>query len=485
MSFDSATFWLVFPFALAAWWLLPWRAAKSVALVFSLVFYGWWNPWYLPLILASSLVDWVAAARIGASEDRRVRRRWLGASLGANLGLLATFKYGAFALDNADQLTRALGGAGFEVVLPWVVPVGISFYTFQTLSYTLDVYWRRIAPAASFVDFCLYVAFYPQLVAGPIVRASTLLPQLERAPRASAGRVLHGVYMCVQGLFLKVVVADNLASEVDRLMGLAAAGSPALTPAAAWLGMGYFGVELFADFAGYSAIAIGLACLLGMRFPTNFLYPLLARGPAEFWQRWHITLSTWFRDYVYIPLGGSRGGPWRTYANLAITMLLSGLWHGAAWGMLVWGGLHAAALCLERAALGRRAPSVGRGPTRTPSGLLVALAGVALTQAFVLVAWAYFRAPSLESAWRITHAMLIEPWQALVGEGDLGLASLAAPRHLVLVLPVVLMHGRRALREWGGWRESALERALVCAVMAFLLVVVRRDGAQDFLYFQF
>ncbi|MEZ6018059.1 MAG: MBOAT family O-acyltransferase [Planctomycetota bacterium] len=480
MSFDSVSFWLVFPCALAAWWLLPWRAAKAVALGFSLLFYGWWNPWYLPLILASSLVDWFAGARIAASAEQVTRRRWLALSLATNLGLLATFKYAAFALTNIDRAARALGGGGFEVILPWVVPVGISFYTFQTLSYTLDIYWRRLAPARTFVDFFLYVAFYPQLVAGPIVRASTLLPQLERPPRASAWRLQHGAYMCVQGLFLKVVVADNLAPEVDRLMSLAAAHSPALTPAAAWLGMLYFGVELFADFAGYSAIAIGLACLLGLRFPTNFLYPLLARGPAEFWQRWHITLSTWFRDYVYIPLGGSRGGPWRTYANLVITMLLSGLWHGAAWGMLVWGGLHALALCLERALRGRRAPSVGVAPLRSFGGFAGAALGIVVTQLFVLVAWVFFRAPNLADAGRIAHAMLIAPF------GDpLGWAALGHARHLVLVLPVVLMHARRGLREWCGWRETASERALVFAAMAFLLLVVRRDGAQEFLYFQF
>jgi alginate O-acetyltransferase complex protein AlgI len=481
LSFDTVSFWLVFPFALAAWWLLPWRAAKSSALVFSLVFYAWWSPWYLPLILVSSVVDWVAAARMGASDAPRARRRWLWLSLATNLGLLATFKYGAFALHNVDRVSRSLGGDGLDVIAPWVVPVGISFYTFQTLSYTLDVYWRRIAPARSFRDFFLYVAFYPQLVAGPIVRAATLLPQLERPPRASAWRVQHGVYMCVQGLFLKVVVADNLAPEVDRLMALAAASSPALTPTTAWLGMLYFGVELFADFAGYSAIAIGLACLLGLRFPTTFVFPLIARGPAALWQRWDVTLSTWFRDYVYIPLGGSRGGPWRTYSNLVITMLLSGLWHGAAWGMLVWGGLHALALCLERALLGRRAPALGRAPKRSFAGLGAAAFGILATQAFVLVAWTFFRAPTLDDAWRITHAMLIAPCSG----ASLGLDTLTDARHAVLVLPVVLMHMRRALREWARWRETAYERALVFGVMAFLLLVVRRDSAQDFLYFQF
>ena len=480
MSFDSVTFWLLFPCAFAAWWLLPWQAAKCVALLFSLVFYGWWNPWYLPLILLSSLIDWGAAQRIHASAERAVRRHWLLVSLGTNLGLLATFKYGGFALTNADRLARSLGGSGLDTVVPWVVPVGISFYTFQTLSYTLDVYWRRLAPARTFVDFFLYVAFYPQLVAGPIVRAKTLLPQFERAPRWRPARLLHGVYLCAQGLFLKVVVADNLAPEVDRLMALASADAPGLTPTAAWLGMLYFGCELFADFAGYSAIAIGLAALLGLRFPVNFLYPLAARGPAEFWQRWHITLSTWFRDYVYIPLGGSRGGPWRTYANLCITMVLSGFWHGAAWGMLVWGALHAAALCVERAWLGRRAPALGR----PPSGLLgcaAACGGIALTQAFVLVAWTFFRAPEVEHALRIVRAMLVAP----AGGAPLGLGALADARHLVLVSPVVLMHLRRLAREWLGWRESAHERAVGAALMLFLLAVVRRDNAQDFLYFQF
>ena len=480
MSFDSVTFWLLFPAAFAAWWLLPWQTAKRVALGFSLVFYGWWNPLYLPLILLSSCIDWVAAGRIHASTVSATRRLWLWLSLATNLGLLATFKYGGFALTNLDRLTQALGGTGLDTVVPWVVPVGISFYTFQTLSYTLDVYARRLAPARTFVDFFLYVAFYPQLVAGPIVRAATLLPQFERAPRWRPSRLLYGIYLCTQGLFLKVVVADNLAPEVDRLMALASVASPLLTPASAWLGMFYFGVELFADFAGYSAIAIGLAALLGLRFPVNFLYPLAARGPAEFWQRWHITLSTWFRDYVYIPLGGSRGGPWRTYANLCITMVLSGFWHGAAWGMLVWGALHAVALCCERAVLGRRAPALGRTPAGL-RGIAGALLGIAVTQSFVLVAWTFFRAPELAHAWHIVHTMLVQPFQG----SPLGLAALGDARHLVLTLPVVLMHVRRLVREWTHRRESPHERALIWAVMLFLLLIVRRDNAQDFLYFQF
>ena len=459
MSFDSVSFWLLFPAAFAAWWLLPWRAAKASALVFSLVFYGWWNPWYLPLIVASSVVDFVAARRIAVLRRDRPRsaRLWVSLSLGTNLGLLAAFKYGAFALENAGVVYSAFTGHPFEYAVPWIVPVGISFYTFQTLSYTLDVYRGRLEPTRSFLDFFLYVAFYPQLVAGPIVRARGLLPQFEQRPRTSPWRFQHGVYLCVWGLFLKMVVADNLAPEVDRLMAIAGGEPEKLTPAAAWLGMGYFGVEIFADFAGYSAIAIGLAALLGLRFPVNFVYPLLARGPAEFWSRWHVTLSTWFRDYVYIPLGGSRDGPWRTTFNLFLTMVVSGLWHGAAWGMLVWGALHGAALCVERAVLGARAPRPGDGAPGGPLVLVRRLIAIAGFQAFVLVAWSYFRAPSLEVAQTIVGAMLLGPF-----EGGLGFDSLGVPRHLILVVPVVLMHLRRLAREWGGWRETSSERALAC-----------------------
>jgi len=474
MVFDSVTFWLFFGPLLLAWWIAPLGVAKALVLAGSLVFYGWWNPAYLPLVVGSAVVDYVAAGRIAASRSDRGRRAWLSISLASNLGLLAGFKYTPLL---ATDLGPLLGWQPSEGLFDeWVVPIGISFYTFQTMSYTLDVYRRQLAPARSFGDFLLYVAFFPQLVAGPIVRAKSFLPQLERAPRWNSSRFELGMYRCVEGLFLKMVVADNLAVVVERVFDGDVASFSSI---AAWFGAIAFGAQIFADFAGYSGIAIGLAMMMGLRFPENFRAPYISAGLSEFWTRWHITLSSWLRDYLYISLGGNRGGALRTHANLMVTMLLGGLWHGASWTFVVWGGLHGLGLSIERLLRGK-----GRGQAtvgRPHGGVACArrLAAIVVTFVFVHLTWVFFRAKDFTVAAEMLQRMFVAPFVGASGGVDVSF------RFAVLLVPIILLHGAALCREWWGARTPAWLRGVAAGLMLAALVVVRRGEARDFVYFQF
>ncbi len=346
MLFNSLTFIAFFAIVLALHYApLPWRLKKFNLLIASYIFYGAWSPPFVLLLWLSTVLDWFVAKWLDQAEAPR-RRRWLlFASMAGNLGMLGYFKYGGFLLEN---FTHAMGALGMAYRAPeWdiILPVGISFYTFQTMSYSLDVYFRRAKPARSFLDFALFVTFFPQLVAGPIVRPVDLIPQFASPRVASARQFGWGWMLIVLGLFQKIVLADGfLAPVVDKVYG-AKEMLPALD---AWLGTLAFSGQIFFDFAGYTTTAIGTALALGFSIPDNFRAPYAAIGFSDFWCRWHISLSSWLRDYLYIPLGGNRQGPGRTYVNLMLTMLLGGLWHGAAWTFVVWGGLHGFYLCAER-----------------------------------------------------------------------------------------------------------------------------------------
>ncbi|MEZ6016046.1 MAG: MBOAT family O-acyltransferase [Planctomycetota bacterium] len=475
MRFDQVSFWLLFVVAWVAWRWLPFRAAKGALLVASIVFYAWWRPEYVLLLLFSAGVDFTVARRIHASDDIRARKRWLWVSLATNLGLLAFFKYTPLVVSTSIDVAGWLGADASPWALGrWVVPVGISFYTFQTLSYSLDVYRGRFVPITRFADFLLYVTFFPQLVAGPIVRAAEFLPQLARRRPLSPAALQFGVYCVLQGLFLKVVIADNLARQVERAFD--APGHLSRSPLEAWLGTLYFGAQIFADFAGYSRIAIGLAYLLGLRFPENFRYPYIARSLSEFWTRWHITLSSWLRDYLYIPLGGNRGTRARTYVNLMVTMLLGGLWHGAAWTYLAWGALHGAALGIERALGGGRTREGAQPPGRCAS--FVRIAAVFLV---VHVAWVFFRARSFEAALGVLRDMFVGPFV----EPVFGLNQLGSARHLVLLAPLVALHVAQWAHEHHGLRKTAARRMWAAVFFTLALLLIERGGAAPFLYFQF
>ncbi len=314
-----------------------WTTKKVNLLIASYLFYAAWNPPFVILLWVSTVVDWYAAQGLVKARRERARHAWMLLSVVANLGMLGYFKYGQFLLDNFTALMAAFGIAYHPAHYDIVLPVGISFYTFATMSYTLDVYLRRALPARNLLDYALFVTFFPHLVAGPIMRPTELVPQFETPRRASAQQLRFGLALMTIGLFNKIVLADSFLSHVaervydsDKIPG-------ALD---AWAATLAFSGQIFCDFAGYSTTAIGAALCLGFAMPDNFRFPYAAVGFSDFWRRWHITLSSWLRDYLYIPLGGNRHGARRTYVALMATMLLGGLWHGANWTFVAWGGLH-------------------------------------------------------------------------------------------------------------------------------------------------
>ena len=473
MTFDSVSFWIFFAVAWAAWRFLPFRAAKASALVMSLFFYAWWNPGFVVLIVFSSAVDYFVGFRLFENPNPRSKKMWVTWSLFVNLGLLAVFKYGAFAIDNSAGLAQMLGYDVDWQLTNWVIPVGISFYTFQTLSYSLDIYRGKLTPAKSFLDFFLYVAFFPQLVAGPIVRARELLPQFARRRKLSVATLQAGFKHVITGLFLKVVVADNLALAVDPAFSPDNVAN--LTPASAWLSVIYFGVQIFADFAGYSGIAIGLAYLMGLRFPENFRAPYISRGLSEFWTRWHITLSSWLRDYLYISIGGNRKGSFRTYFNLSVTMLLGGLWHGASWTFVAWGAMHGLGLVVERLMRGDE-----RKAQAQPTGVLAGAVQMFVVFIFVQTTWVFFRAADFPTAWSMLERMYVAPFV----EG-FGFAGAQQWRYMLLVAPVAGMHLLQFAREHIELRPTRAWQAASVGVFLFLLTVVERKGGVAFIYFQF
>jgi len=413
--FNSLTFLLFFALVLFFHRLpLSWRAKKKNLLVASYVFYAAWNPPFVLLLWISTLTDWYVARGIARSAAASRRRALLAVSLAVNLGLLGYFKYAGFLLDNLVVLLRMVGIA-FEPAAPDIIlPLGISFYTFQTLSYSITVYRRDAEPSNSFLDYALFVTFFPQLVAGPIVRSGDLLPQFATPRQADSRQLGWGLVLFTFGIFQKVVLADTLLAPSADLVFADAANAGALD---AWIGTLAFSGQIFFDFAGYSLCAIGTALCLGFVLPENFHYPYAALGFSDFWRRWHISLSSWLRDYLYISLGGNRIGVSRTHLNLMLTMLIGGLWHGASWHFVVWGGLHGAYLVIERGSWHFMAAATalrGRAPR-----LLAATA----TFTVVSVTWAFFRAASLRDAAHIVATMFDGTPAALVDAAGVATVS--------------------------------------------------------------
>ncbi len=471
MVFNSLTFALFFAIVLALHSLpLSWRARKIQLLIASYIFYAAWNPPFIILLWISTVVDWWAANRIATAATPWSRRSWMLVSVSANLGMLGWFKYGEFFLHNTQLL---LAGMGIDYQPPTydiVLPVGISFYTFATMSYTLDVYLKRAQPTASLLDFSLFVGFFPHLVAGPIMRPTELIPQFEIPRRANADQLRFGLFLITLGLFQKVVLADGfLAGPAESIFD--ANGPVGATDA--WMATFAFSGQIFCDFAGYSTTAIGVALCLGFAMPDNFRFPYAAIGFSDFWRRWHITLSSWLRDYLYIPLGGNRHGEARAYLALMLTMLLGGLWHGANWTFVVWGGLHGLYLCVERVLRRRFAGYV-------PGG--AALIGIALiTWMLVNLTWVFFRAPSFERAWTMLRGMFGMSVDAAPQLAGIHLLTVA-----VIVGGIVLSHWLMRVRTL----ESTLSRihpgliAVAWGLMAFAVLIEQGTG-NAFIYFQF
>lgn len=468
MLFNSGIFLQFFAAFLLLYWSvrekITWRNWLIVAA--SYLFYGWWDVRFLGLLVIASVMDYAVALWLGKTEDAQKRKWLITVSMVGNLGILGLFKYYGFFVTSFAAMAERIGWSVHLPTLEIVLPVGISFYTFQTMSYTLDVYRREIPATRSLVNFLAFVSFFPQLVAGPIERAKHLLPQFERTLVITRNDVADGIWLCLWGLFKKVVIADNLAPLVE--MAYAAPGNSGPLVMA---GTAAFAIQIYCDFSGYSDVARGLAKLLGFDLMLNFNLPYLATSIREFWRRWHISLSTWLRDYLYVSLGGNRKGSTRTAVNLFLTMLLGGLWHGAAWNFILWGAWHGVGLLVHRRWAEARkdvTPSLG-----------YKVFSWMLTLAFVGYGWMLFRATSWDQI--VTFTTALAQWQTPVWFGNYLLVL------GVFILPLALMQIWQArsgnlmvamtLRPWA---QYALQGFLLWAIWLYW-----EREATPFIYFQF
>ncbi len=401
MLFNSIPFLVFLLLFFPAWSLLPRRFRNAFMLAGSYFFYGWWDWRFCGLLALSTLVDYFVGAALPRTEDPARRKRLLLVSLVSNLSILGIFKYLGFFVESFQALLEALGIHAGLPTLRIVLPVGISFYTFQTLSYTIDIYRGRLRPTGNLLDFALFVSFFPQLVAGPIERAADLLPQLVKVPRTRPGDLKKGIELITMGMIMKVLLGDQLAPLVDPVFR----APEAFSSLELLRGLLFFALQIYCDFSGYSLIARGTARLFGVDVMINFRQPYLSLNVTDFWRRWHISLSSWLKDYLYIPLGGNRKGKARTYFNLMVTMLLGGLWHGANWTFVVWGGLHGLYLAAHKLMLrGRKAET--RIRAGSPAEAAWAVLRVGFTFGLVLLTWLFFRSPDFHTAFTMLEGIL-------------------------------------------------------------------------------
>ncbi len=474
MNFASRGFFIFLPIVLVVYHLLRGREAKfRFLLAASWLFYMSWNPWFIWVILFTSVIDYASGLLIEAAPTPRAKKRWLALSVISNLGFLAAFKYTEFIVGNGLAAAEAIGWPVGEWTVKVVLPLGISFHTFQGISYTLDVYRGKIKAVRSFGDFALFVAFFPQLVAGPIVRAVEFLPQMETPPPVTATQVVEGLHWIVVGMTKKVFIADWLAQFVDPVFAHPGAYD-AVTHR--WAVFAY-AAQIYCDFSGYSDIAIGVAKWFGFELPENFRFPYLAGSIAEFWRRWHISLSTWMRDYLYISLGGSRRGSVRTYVNLIATMTLCGLWHGASWNYVLWGFYNGVLLAGHRlydhALTGRPWADQMRG---------------ALTFRFLAVLGTFFlvasglvlvRSQTWDGCWLVQ--------QSLAGFGTVDALRWVPTRVPLLIGLVVLGHLFSGLRDvrCGILELPPVLRAATYVASVVLMIAFGPGVSKAFIYFQF
>ena len=459
MLFCTYRYFAFFLAVAALFYLSPRRWRHAILLAASYLFYASWNWRFIPLLAGLTIVDYAAAIWIERTTDTRRRKMALLASLAANLGFLGFFKYYNFA---ASTWASALGLPHDQWRVAVILPLGLSFHTFQSISYVVDVYRRVQRPVRSFLDYALFISFFPQLVAGPIVRAGQFFTDLLNWRAPTHNEVRHGAFLMVLGVTKKLALADNFALIADRYFGSGGGVDP-------WTGVLAFSMQIYFDFSGYTDIAIGSALLLGFHFPVNFRRPYLAVSITDFWSRWHISLSSWLRDYVYIPLGGNRLGRWRTYRNLMLTMLVGGLWHGANWTFVAWGGYHGALLAIERALGVLRARNDGWSLKNAPRCLLT----------FVLASagWVFFRAPNLREAFAIFGDLLRGPVARISIEPPLGVLLAAA---LVLAVLEEKKKVLDRLRYAPLWAVGA-----TAGLLLFVTELFTTGETIPFVYFQF
>jgi D-alanyl-lipoteichoic acid acyltransferase DltB (MBOAT superfamily) len=470
MLFNSLEFLFFVPLVLLGVLLLPGSQRQRWMLAASCVFYGSWDWRFLLMLLCTTGVDYLLTQRIHATGAAFRRRQYLLVSVVMNLSVLGFFKYFNFFVDSAAAGLEALGLHASVPTLQIILPVGISFYTFQSMSYVIDVYRRDAAPADSLIVYALYILYFPQLVAGPISRVGDLLPQIVNPGRVTAERVNVGLCLILLGLAKKVLIADMLAPEVNRIF----ADPSSMTTGELLRGAYLFAFQIYGDFAGYSDIARGVSEFFGIRLMINFEQPYLSRSITEFWRRWHISLSSWLRDYLYIPLGGNRYGAGRTYRNLMLTMLIGGLWHGAAWTFVAWGGWHGALLAVERY-FGIGKEGAGRVSTSVWRHRALACAATVLTFHLATIGWIFFRAPDFGVAFAYLAGLAAGTDLGAVG----ALPFLVGAVILVLDVPQDRSGDHAVFLRLPWWVQSPVYAAVCLGLLLY--------GGREvpFIYFQF
>jgi alginate O-acetyltransferase complex protein AlgI len=475
MLFCSQAFLFFFAALLLIYWLLPWKTVRIwLLLAASFYFYAVWNAWLALLIGATAALDYLLALGMDHSTSPRVRKLLLLASLVVNLGVLCYFKYANFFLSSLNEALIAFGAPMWFNTLRIILPIGISFYTFEAINYTVDVYRRQVPAERNLAHFLLFILFFPHLVAGPIVRARDFLPQIKRHKRFSWPRMHLGAQFFFLGLVKKLAIADRMALYVDPVF----AAPHAYSSASVALAVLAYALQIYCDFSGYTDMAIGTAHMLGYKLAQNFNIPYIARNMSEFWHRWHISLSTWLRDYLFIPLGGSRGGTWRTYRNLLITMTLGGLWHGASWNFVLWGVAHGVLLVIHKMFQGFCVlrPGLDKLLRSLPGTLLC----VALTFGAYCLTLVIFRAPTLTAAGAVLRQLA--SFAAAPAEGPMPYTSL----YLTLAV-VVVCHVIRHFEWWPKWqvRLPASMLGFSYAAAVTLALVLAPAANKPFIYFQF
>ena len=476
MLFNSIEFLLFFPTIFILYWFVFNKNLKyqnSLILASSYVFYGWWDHRFLSLIFLSTIVDYVIGLNISNQSSKKKQKLLLWGSVLFNLSVLGFFKYYNFFVDSWVELFSSVG---YEIKSVWtlniILPVGISFYTFQTMSYTIDIYRKKLEPTKDFISFASFVSFFPQLVAGPIERASNLLPQILKKREFQHDQVIQGLKLILWGMFKKVVIADSLAPIVDDIFS----NYQDFGGGTLWLGAIYFSFQIYCDFSGYSDIAIGTSKLFGFELMSNFKFPYFSRNIGEFWRRWHISLSTWFRDYLYIPLGGSQEGKWKSIRNIFIIFLVSGFWHGANWSFIFWGLFHSI-LFLPTFMFNKNrnyTSSIIAANTLLPS--LKEFINVVTTFLLVTIGWVFFRSESIGDSFSYLTSMI----------SNINIVTHLSPKISFYILVLVLVD----------WTQRFDERNLFVTfpklifrifviICVFLILINFKKESQQFIYFDF
>ncbi len=469
MTFIQAEFLWFFALVLTTYWLLRRRVWQNALLVVcSAIFYGWVHPWFLLLLYGSATLDFFVGRQMRATPQHA--RRLLVLSMCGNLGMLGYFKYAGFFVDNVRAVLGAMGVGADLGTLDIFLPVGISFYTFQTMSYTIDIYRGKLEPRSSFLDYVGFVSFFPQLVAGPVERASNLLPQMEQPRTFDWDRLRSGFALALWGGFKKVCVADTVAPYVNKVFVLSEPSG-----ALVWAATLGFALQILADFSGYTDIARGTARMMGFSLMKNFDHPYLSVDPSDFWRRWHISFSTWIRDYIYIPVGGSRGGLAKATRSTFVAMVLSGLWHGASWTFVIWGAYHAALLTGYRL-VSKRIPAA----LRTAPGAR-ALA-VLIMFVFTVIGWLIFRETHID---RLAHFLTLPPWHGTTDERIAATTLLAVTGLCASPLLAAVLVEKTLLPAIRSSRWYLPYQSTLWALYAVGIFIFVRVSANDFIYFQF